>query len=186
MMKYLDKLNPRERKIAIFCAVTGGLMVVYFLIAEPILLKAGQVRSRLHQQRQNLSMLLAEEGSVEAMKLKSLTAAVPVLEMPVEPDKQVQLLRDQLTKQIQQAGIQVKNFQFQTGSATGPNASSVIMLQCRGRCQFPAMVKLLEELKKNPYYVGVEELTLRVDERNRQELDFTFTVSTFRGSAKVL
>ena len=186
MMTYLDKLNPRERKTALFCVVTGGLMVIYFLIAEPLLLKAGEVRSRLRQQRQNLSMLLAEEGSVEAMKLKSLTAAVPILKMPVEPDKQVQLLRDQLTKQIQQAGIQVKNFQFQTGSATGPNASSVIMLQCRGRCQFPAMMRLLEELKKNPYYVGVEELTLRVDERNRQELDFTFTVSTFRGSAKVL
>ncbi|MEN6306578.1 MAG: GspMb/PilO family protein [Anaerohalosphaeraceae bacterium] len=186
MMKYLEKLNPRERKIAVFCTVAGGLMVIYFLIAEPIMLKAGQIHSRRKQQQENLSMLLAEEGSVEAMKLKNLTAAVPVLEMPVEADKQVQLLRDQLTKQIQQAGIQVKNFQFQTGSATGPNASSLIMLQCRGRCQFPAIVKLLEELKKNPYYVGVEELTLRVDERNRQEMDFTFTVSTFRGSSKAL
>jgi hypothetical protein len=36
------------------------------------------------------------------------------------------------------------------------------------------------DLRKNPYYVGIEELSIKTDEKNRQSLEIAFTVSTFR------
>jgi type II secretory pathway component PulM len=181
-MKILDKFNPRERKTVVYCVVAGILVFGYIFIIEPIVQGGQRLRSQLRQDKQGLYTLLAKEGSPEAKKRKNLTTIVPVMEMPLSAEKQNQLLRDKITQQLQQAGVQVKNFQFSTGTAQGPGASGVMTLQCRGKCQFSALWRFLEELKKNPYYVGIEELSIKADEKNRQELEFVFTVSTFQGS----
>ncbi|MBA4397482.1 MAG: hypothetical protein C0394_08890 [Syntrophus sp. (in: bacteria)] len=182
MMRLLETLNPREKR-TVLASLTAAIVIAgYFLIVEPILSKAVQTHSQLRLERQQIKTLLAKEGSPEALKRKTLTAAAPALEMPVAPEKQIQLLRDKLTQQAQQAGIQIKNMQFLSGTAAGPSASGMLMLKCQGRCQFPSLLKLLEDLKNNPYYVGVEDLSIRADDKNRQDLEMTLTISTFGGS----
>jgi hypothetical protein len=37
----------------------------------------------------------------------------------------------------------------------------------------------LSKLKQNPYYVAIDQLSLKVDEKDRNKVDFTITVSTF-------
>jgi Tfp pilus assembly protein PilO len=182
MMKMLETLNPRERRTVLASLAAAIVMAGYFLILEPMLSKAEQVSSQLSLARQQLKTLLAKEGSPEALKCKTLTTAVPVLEMPIVPEKQIQLLRDKLTQQAQQAGVQIKNMQFLSATAAGPSASGALMLKCQGRCQFPSLIKLLEDLKNNPYYVGIEDLSIRADDKNRQDLEIILTVSTFGGS----
>ena len=181
-MRILETLNPREKRTIGVSLAAAIVIAGYFLVVEPILSKIAQVGSQLHLERQQLKTLLAKDGSPEALKRKTLAAAVPALEMPVAPEKQIQLLRDKLTEQAQQAGMQIRNMQFLSGSAAQPGASGILMLKCQGRCQFPSLLKLLENLKNNPYYVGVEELSIRADEKNRQDLDVTLTVSAFGGS----
>jgi len=181
-MKILNQLSPRERKTVLYGAAIAVLIIVWFVFIEPTVQQGRQLRTQLRQERQKLSMLLAKEGTPEALKQKNLTMMVPTLEMPVSVEKQNQLLRDKITQQLQQAGVQVKNFQFSTGTAQGPAASGVITLQCRGQCQFSSLLRFLDELKKNPYYVGIEELSVKVDEKNRQDLEIVFTVSAFRGN----
>jgi type II secretory pathway component PulM len=181
-MKILSQFNPRERKTVLICVAVGAAMIVWFVLVEPAVRQGQQLRSQLRQERQNLHVLLAKEDSPEAMKQKNLAAIAPTMEMPIAAEKQIQLLRDKITQQLQQAGVQVKNFQFSTGTVQGPNASNIVTLQCRGRCQYPSLLRFLEDLKKNPYYVGIEELAVKAVEKNRQDLEIVFTVSTFRGS----
>lgn len=181
-MRVLETLNPREKRTVLASLTAAMVIAGYFLVAEPILSKALQISSQLCLERQQIKTLLAKEGSPEALKRKTLTAAAPALEMPVSPEKQIQLLRDKLTQQAQQAGVQIKNMQFLSGTAASPGASGILMLKCQGRCQFPALLKLLEDLKNNPYYVGVEDLSIRADDKNRQDLEVIITVSTFGGS----
>jgi type II secretory pathway component PulM len=179
-MKILNQLNQRERKTVLICLLVGAAMLLWFLLLDPIVRQGRQMRSQLQQERQKLSILLAKEGTSNALKQKNLMSAVPMLETPTVSEKQIQLLRDKITQQLQQAGVQVKNFQFSTGIAQGPGATDVITLRCQGQCQFTAMVRFLDDLRKNPYYVGIEELSIKTDEKNRQNLEIAFTVSTFR------
>jgi type II secretory pathway component PulM len=179
-MKILSQLNQRELKTVLICLVVGAAMVIWFLLVEPIVQQGRQLRSQLQQQRQKLDILLAKEGTLDALKQKNLTLMVPMLEMPTTSEKQNQLLRDKITQQLQEAGVQVKNFTFSTGIAQGPGATDVITLRCQGQCQFNSLVRFLDDLRKNPYYVGIEELSIKTDEKNRQNLEIAFTVSTFR------
>jgi type II secretory pathway component PulM len=179
-MKILNQLNPRERKTLFICVVVCAAMLLWFLALEPALKQGQQLRSQLQQQRQKLGALLAKEGTSEALRQKNLTQMVPMLEMPTVSEKQIQLLRDKITQQLEQAGIQVKNFQFSTGVVQGPGATDVITLRCQGKCQFDSLARFLDDLRKNPYYVGIEELSIKTDEKNRQNLEIAFTVSTFR------
>jgi glutamate/tyrosine decarboxylase-like PLP-dependent enzyme len=181
-MKILNQLNQRERKTLLVCLVACAAMLLWFLVLEPGVKQGRQLRSQLQQQRQKLSILLAKEGTSEALKQKNLTQAVPMLEMPTASEKQNQLLRDKITQQLGQAGVQVKNFTFSSGIAQGPGATDVITLRCQGKCQFTSLARFLDDLRKNPYYVGIEELSIKTDEKNRQNLDIAFTVSTFRQS----
>jgi Tfp pilus assembly protein PilO len=181
-MKILNQLNQRERKTVLICLVACAAMLLWFLVIEPVVKQRQQIRGQLKQQRQKLSVLLAKEGTVDALKQKKLTQTVPMLEMPTSSEKQTQLLRDKITQQLQQAGIQVKNFQFSTGVVQGPGATDVITLRCQGKCNFTSLARFLDDLRKNPYYVGIEELSIKTDEKNRQNLEIAFTVSTFRQS----
>lgn len=179
-MKILNQLNQRERRTVLICLALGAVMLVWFLLLEPVVNQARQLRGQLQKERQKLNILLAKEGSSDALKQKNLTMAVPVLEMPVAAEKQIELLRDKVTQQLQQAGVQVKNFTFTTGIAQGPGATDIASLRCQGRCQFTSLVRFLDELRKNPYYLGIEELSIKTDEKNRQNLEIAFTVSTLR------
>jgi type II secretory pathway component PulM len=179
-MNILTKLNQRERKTVLVCLVVCAAMLLWFLVMEPVVKQGRQLRSQLQQQRQKLGSLLAREGTPEALRQKNLTQIVPMLEMPTTSEKQIQMLRDKITLQLGQAGIQVKNFQFSSGVVQGPGATDVITLRCQGKCQFDSLARFLDDLRKNPYYVGIEELSIKTDEKNRQNLDIAFTVSTFR------
>jgi Tfp pilus assembly protein PilO len=179
-MKILNQLNQRERKTVVVCLVVCAAMLLWFLVFEPVVKQGQQLRSQLRQQRQKLDTLLAKEGTTEALKQKNLTQAVPLLEMPTTSEKQNQLLRDKITKQLQDAGVQVKNFTFSTGIVQGPGATDVITLRCQGKCQFGSLARFLDDLRRNPYYVGIEDLSIKTDEKNRQNLEIAFTVSTFR------
>lgn len=179
-MKILHQLNQRERRTVFICLGAAAAMLVWFLLVEPVVRQGRQLRSQLQKERQKLNILLAKEGSSDALKQKNLIMAVPMLEMPVSAEKQIELLRDEVTRQLQQAGVQVKNFTFTTGIAQGPGASDIASLRCQGKCQFSSLVRFLDDLRKNPYYLGIEELSIKTDERNRQSLEIAFTISTLR------
>lgn len=181
-IKFLDKLNSRERKTVVLCGISGIGLLLYFVIAEPLIRKAADLRMQLDVNRQKARILLAPEGSAELLKQKSMTLAVPVMDMPARMDKQSVLFRDKLTQQLQQSGIQVKSLQFITAAQGSAGGSGMLFLQCKGRCAYESLGRFLDELKKNPYYAGVEELTLRVDDKNRQEMELSITVSTFTES----
>jgi len=147
-MKILNQLSQRERKTVVVCLGVCAAMLLWFIVLEPVVKQGQQLRSQLRQQRQKLDTLLAKEGTSEALRQKNLTQAVPMLEMPTTSEKQTQLLRDKITKQLENAGIQVKSFQFSTGVVQGPGATDEITLRCQGKCQYVSLLRFLDDLPK--------------------------------------
>ena len=52
-------------------------------------------------------------------------------------------------------------------------------MKCSGKCKFAQILDLLASLKENPYLVGIEEMRIKCDTKNRQEIELDLTVSTF-------
>jgi hypothetical protein len=62
---------------------------------------------------------------------------------------------------------------------SGQVGYKLLRMKCSGKCRFTQVLDLLANLKDNPYLVGVEELRIRCDTKNSQQVDMDLTVSTF-------
>lgn len=174
-MKAINERDIRAIKIG-----AAGLAVIglYFL-AGPWLNDWQVLRADLASARQRLDRVAADgEGTLPAEQLR-LISAVPKVEMPVDEKTQGTKFRDEFTQQLQKAGIRARSLQYLAAKKISGVGYRTLRLQGRGRCELPQMLNLLGALNENPYFVGVEELELKPDARNRNELEFSITVSTF-------
>jgi len=55
----------------------------------------------------------------------------------------------------------------------------LLRLKCSAKCNFRQALDLLARLKENPYLVGIEELKIACDQKNRQDVKLDLMISTF-------
>jgi len=174
-------LSEREKRTIRLSILAGAAICMYFVVLEPTFGVLGRSRRELKSERARLEKLLSETSG-DQQRSKRLAELVPVFEQPRDADEQGRLLRDEITKLLGKSGIGVRSLAFVRGDLSGVSAGlEKVLLQCRGRCNYEAALNLLSQLKTNPYYVGIEELTLTADAKKREELEMVLTVSTFAG-----
>ncbi len=126
-----------------------------------------------------------EEAAVLDSKLKAIDAgktrqtAVPVFEMPQAEEEQKFLFRDKLSEQLKKAGIKHSPLQIQSGRKIAEVGYKLLLVKGNAKCRFSQLLDFLSGLDENPYLVGIEDLRIKVDAKNRQQIDLDFTVSTF-------
>ncbi|MCK5172459.1 MAG: hypothetical protein KAR47_03660, partial [Planctomycetes bacterium] len=122
---------------------------------------------------------IVSSGKVSA-KQASLIARVPVFEMPKSEEPQRTAFRDAFNTQLKKAGIKIKSLKSLPVKRTALTGGyKKLMLQCSGQCGFSQVLNLLASLNSNPYFVGIEDIEMKVDSRNRNSMEVTLTVSTF-------
>ena len=175
-MKALTKRDKRALKLM----VIGTLLILgYFWIFEPTLNSYRSLCSRRDQLQKQLHRLTKIQDGVGAVQSKGLFDRVPVLEMPKEAIQQGVLFRDELTTQLQKAGIKAKTVQLRDNRGQRRDGFSILSVDVQGKCDYQSMLKLLGDLKRNPYYVGIEKCVLRVDAKKRDEMTFQLAVFTY-------
>ena len=157
----------------------AALIFGYFLVLEPTLASCRSLRSERDRLQKQLNRLTGIQSGLGAVRFKELNDRVPVFEMPADAAGQGLLFRDELTRQLQQAGIQARTLQLRDNRGKRDDGYAVLTVDCQGRCSYEQMLRLLADLKRNPYYVGVEKFSLRVDTRNRNEMAFQLAVFTY-------
>lgn len=175
----MKPLTQRDKRTLKLTAAAAVLIVGYFLVFEPLMASYQQKRIQRDQLQRQLNRLTSIQGGIGAVRFKELTDRVPVFEMPVAAAEQGLLFRDELTRQLQQAGIQARTLQLRDNRGKREDGFAVLTVDCQGRCEYQQMLRLLSELKRNPYFVGVEKFSLRVDTRNRNEMTFQLAVFTY-------
>ncbi|NLH15604.1 MAG: hypothetical protein GX455_03390 [Phycisphaerae bacterium] len=174
----MKAFNERDLR-AIKIGVAGLVLIGLYFLAGPWVSEWQMLRADLAAARQRLDRVAVDgEGSLPAEQLQ-LMSAVPKIEMPADEKTQGTKFRDTFTQQLQKAGIRARSLQYLAAKKLAGVGYRTLRLQSRGRCQQQQMLNLLGSLNENPYFVGVEELDLKPDARNRNELEFTITVSTF-------
>lgn len=169
MLKKFSQKDVRALKI-------GAIGVVAILIFMFI---SGRY-DRWNQAKESLTELQKKINDIDLDKAKSsgLMSIVPVFQMPVEKEIQRFLFRDSLNEQLKDARINSQPLQEVSGGKSPVAGYELLRLKCSAKCRFGQVLDLLAELKNNPYLVGIEELRIKVDPKNQQQVDFDLTVST--------
>lgn len=172
-----NKLKSREKRILILLGITAAVIFGYLLL-EPVIQDYQQVKTERVQLRKTLEAFLVSQDA-ESQQQKNIASMVPVFTMPVKSEQQSILFRDEVTQQLQRAGIKAKSMQLRQNRAQNAGGYKVWIVECQGECRYDSMMRLVEQLKQNPYYVGIEKLVLKADSKDRNKLTFYLTVSTY-------
>lgn len=175
----MKPLTQRDKRTLKLTAAAAVLIIGYFLVIEPTIASYQTLCGQRDRLQRQLDRLTSIQSGVGAIRFKELNDRVPVFEMPAAVVEQGLLFRDELTRQLQKAGIQARTLQLRDNRGKREDGFAVLTVDCQGRCGYEQMLKLLADLKRNPYYVGVEKFSLRVDTRNRNEMTFQFSVFTY-------
>jgi hypothetical protein len=170
MLENMSQRDQRAVKLGLIAA--AAIIVIFFGLQW--LRHWNLVRTGLETRRQDLAMINPEPAQKEG-----LLKIVPVFEMPIDEEDQKILFRNKLNEQLKKAGINSQPLEFVPASKK-PVAPGyrLIGLKCSGKCQFNQALDLLSGLKANPYLVAIEEMSMKCDENNRQQVDLELTVST--------
>ena len=168
----LEKLNPKDVRALKLGAIGIAAMIVFLFILD---LKTN-VKVSFDAMKTKLSALAAID--MTEAKYTALKNVVPVFEMPEEKEKQKFLFQDSLNGQLKKANINSQPWQEIGGKSTLKTGNEVLRLKTSGKCNITQLFDLLVNLKENPYLIGIEELTINRDTKNKQQVDFDITVST--------
>jgi len=169
----IEKLNQRDiRMLKIGAVIVVAILV--FVFASNRLERWSTARKSLVLLEDKLELI-----DVEKAKRAGLMSIVPKFEMPQKEDIQKFLFRDKLDEQLKKAGMNKSTLQVVSTAKSGQVGYKLLRMKCSGKCRFTQVLDLLANLKDNPYLVGVEELRIRCDKKNSQQVDMDLTVSTF-------
>jgi len=169
MIEKLSQRDIRILKIGAVCIVA----ILVFVFASEWLDRWAKARASLTEVKNKLELI-----DMEKAKQAGLMSIVPKFEMPQKEEIQKFLFRDKLDEQLNKAGIK-STLQVVSTGKSGQAGYKLLRMKCSGKCRFTQVLDLLANLKDNPYLVGVEELRIRCDTKNSQQVDMDLTVSTF-------
>lgn len=171
------KISERDKRTLVLGGVASVLIVLSVYIPRGV----GhwqQMRSEIRA----MEATLKDIQSPASAKQMVLDQQVPVYRMPESPDNQAFLFRARLTEQIKKAGLKEVPLQMDVSKNKSLSGYQPLYLSYSGKCTFDKLLKLLVDLKTNPYYVSVEALKIDADPKQqaqqRRELAVELTVST--------
>ncbi len=176
----IAKLSQRDKKALKLAAVAVVAIVGYLFAAAPWIDSWRLTAGQLSRQRGELKSI-SKTDRAAAVKRAGLMATVPKLEMPKKENIQMPLFREKINEQLKQSGIKVKSLKYltrKTPKAAGGYRTK--LLECRGQAKYGQIIGLLASFRDNPYLVGIEDIQLKCDMKDRgKPMDLILIVSTF-------
>ena len=168
----MQKLSEKDKRTLKMGAIgIAGILVLFGVMKWMEHWK--EVRAEIVQIRSKLNAI-----DIEKAKQAGLTSIVPVLEMPKSEEEQMFLFRSKLRDQLKAARINNKPLKVLSTGKTRLGSYKMLRLECSAKCKFAQLMDFLAKLNENPYLVGVEELRIRCDKKNPQDIDVDMTFST--------
>ena len=170
MIEKLSQKDIRTLKIGAVCAAA----ILVFVAGSKWYDHWAGARDSLAQLKDKLELI-----DVDKAKRAGLMSIVPVFEMPKVKEEQMFLFRDKLNEQLKRLRINSKPLQEVSGGKSPHAGYTLLRLKCSATCKFTQVLDLLANLKDNPYLAGIEEVRIKCDPKNPQQVDLDLTVSTF-------
>ena len=171
----LEKLKPQDIRTLKLGAVGIVVIIVLLFILD---LKDYWIKAKTSFDAANTKLDTLATLDMTDARNAGLMSIVPVFKMPEEKEAQKFLFQDSLNEQLKKAGVNSQPWEEITSKSRLQNSNEVLRLKTSGKCNLTQLFDLLANLKENPYLIGIEELTINRDAKNKQQVDFNITVST--------
>ena len=172
------QLNPKDIR-----ALKLGALVMILMVAAVSGPKAWQRIQDLKQQVRQMEDTLEQMAGSSTEQQAGLLHVVPAFAMPKAAEQQKFLFRDQLAEQFKKIGLKEEPLRVERTGTRKIGTFRRLNMSYQGKCQFGQILDVLVALKENPYYAGIESLTIKCDPKQtpeqRREVEFEIVVSTF-------
>lgn len=169
----IEKLNQKDIR-AIKIGVIGVAVIIVFILATELIDHWKAAKSNLQGLEEKLELI-----DLDKAKRAGLMTIVPEFEMPLERETQKYLFLNKLNEQLRELRINSQPLQEVAGGKSPDPRYKLLRLKCSAKCRFSQVLDLLANIKENPYLVGIEEMRLKCDSKDKQQVEIELTVSTF-------
>jgi hypothetical protein len=169
----IERLSDRDKR-ALKVGITVIAAIVLFIFMATWFEHWASVRKLLVEVKSQL-----KTADLSKAKQQGLMSIVPVFEMPEKEERQKNLFREKFNKQLKKAGISGEPLQVLPVTKSPVSGYKLLRLKCKGSGKFGQILDLLAELKNSPYLAGIDEMRINCKEKNRQQVTFDLTVTTF-------
>ena len=176
----MQTINEKDKKVIKFGAIAVAVILVWFLVIGPWFSDWGEIRKQLGAERQKLAKVSASsDDKVAGAKQSGLFSLVPVFEMPATSKEQAQKFRSQFNEQLKKSKLKVASLQFLKEQKLKETTDyKMYPLKFQGKGSFNQVLDLLAGLNSNPFLLGVEEIRLTCDKKDRKTMEIDMVVST--------
>jgi len=177
----IAKLSQRDKRALKLAAVSVAAIMVYLFVMAPWIDNWRLTASELTSLRADLKSIISQSSGAGAAKQAGLASVVAKLQMPQRENIQQPVFREKINEQLKKAGVNVKSLKYLTKKRPkGPGGYKINLLECRGKAKFGQILDLLASFRGNPYLVGIEDIQLQCDTKDRNKpMDIVLVVSTF-------
>lgn len=169
----IEKLSQKDIR-AIKIGAVGVAAIVVFILAAEWIDHWTQAKETLQGLEEKLELI-----DLDKAKRAGLMTIVPEFEMPVERETQKYLFLNKLNEQLRAVRINSQPLQEVAGGKSPDSRYKLLRLKCSAKCRFTQVLDLLANIKENPYLVGIEEVRIKCDSKDKQQVEMELTISTF-------
>ena len=177
---YFNSLSVRDRRAVLLGTAAIVLILLYLVIGLPLAKDWSQIRDELKMYQAKLNVINGSTAGSKA-KITGLYQTVPFVELPEDEDVQRKLFWDKTYDQLKNAGIAVSSGPSYIASTKKKTtlAFGTLRLKFSGTCKYDQLLKFLSQLRENPYWVAIEEFSVKSDEKKPGQVNIDMTVETF-------
>jgi hypothetical protein len=168
----MQKLSEKDIRTIRMGVIGAGLILVFFCLSKWVD-HWKEVRSEIALIKSKLEAI-----DVEKARQAGLLKIVPVLEMPVAESEQTSLFRDKLRDQFKAARINNNPLQILSTGKKRVGGYKTVRVESGAKCNLGQLLDFLARLNENPYLLGVEEMRIRTDKKQPQNVEVDLTFST--------
>jgi hypothetical protein len=172
-----DKMNEKDKKTIRMGGIGAVVVVVLFIAVQGYgnwNKKTTEYKTMVNQLK---TLNVADSARNRALEI------VPVFLMPKDEQTQKTLFRNSLEQLFEQLQINTEPWQeVATSKSPIMTGYGALRLRTSGSCRFEQILRLLAELRQNPYLVGIEELHFECNPQNPQQTEFSIQLSTITSS----
>lgn len=180
MKQSFTALRPRDKRAIVFGVAAAAAIGVYLLVLLPVVENWSEVRGQLHTYRDRLDDVSVRTPGDQA-KIAGLYTSVPFVELPQKEDVQRKLFWDRSYEQLKAVGINITAGPAYVAAA-GKNTNAgyrSLRLKFTGTCKYEQLVNYLAKLNENPYLVSIEEIVIKRDDQQPEQVKIDITLTTF-------
>jgi len=168
----MQKMSEKDIRTLKIGAVGACVILVLFCVIK-WLDHWKEVRSEIALIKNKLDSI-----DVEKARQDGLLKIVPVLEMPVAESEQTLLFRNKLRDQFKEARINNKPLQILSTGKKRVGGYKTVRVECSAKCNLGQFLDFLARINENPYLLAVDEMRIRTDKKQPQDVEVDLTFST--------